>query len=145
MKVRVIIACAAVIAVGIIIFTRTVGQNRAPNQFTQPDFVSEPARSLDVDEFMTNIDHYNGLARIVGVVSEVWPEKEMLALIDVSEFKNCGVTDCARLTLPVCWPGSMPVDKDIVLVEGEVKESEEKLVFIAHTLEKVELESVGSP
>ena len=139
MKLRVIIACAAVIAVGIIIFTRTVGQHRAPNQFTQPDFVSEPAKSLHVDEFMTNIDQYNGLVRIVGVVSGVWPEKKMFALIDVSEFQSGGVTNCARLMLPVRWPGSMPVFKDIVLVKGEVKEEKKKLVLVAHTLKKVEL------
>ncbi len=75
-----------------------------------------------------------------GVVSAVSPKRHVIGLIDIGEFDSCKVFTCARLTLPIFWTGPMPQVKDTLLVEGEVKEIDKKLVFVARALKRV-----GSP
>ena len=85
---------------------------------------------------MTNVDRYQGLVNIKGVVSVVSPKHQMLGLIDAGEFEACKVVTCAWLTLPVFWTGEMPRVKDTVVVEGEAKQKNRRLVFIARNLKK---------
>jgi hypothetical protein len=85
-----------------------------------------------------NADRHRGPLCVEGVVSVVSPEQRTLALIDTREYQACGVTDCAPLYLPVRWNGSMPSVEDLVQLEGEVREGDGKLVFVARTLRKVE-------
>jgi hypothetical protein len=73
---------------------------------------------LGVQEFMKNVDRYRGQVRLEGVVSAVSPADQALSLIDIQEFKDCGVTTCAPLTLPVKWQGPWPAIRDIVQLEG---------------------------
>lgn len=91
---------------------------------------------LGINEFMKNVDLYRGKVRLEGVVSAVSSADQSLSVIDVQEFKDCGVTTCAPLTLPVKWPGPLPVVEDVVQLEGEVRESNGKLFFQAQRLQK---------
>jgi hypothetical protein len=91
---------------------------------------------LGVQEFMKNVDRHRGQVRLEGVVNAVSPEKQALSLIDIQEFKDCGVTTCAPLTLPVKWKGPWPAVRDVVQLEGEVRESGGKLFFEAKRLQK---------
>jgi hypothetical protein len=91
---------------------------------------------LGVQEFMKNVDRYQGQVRLEGVVSAVSPADQALSLIDIQEFKDCGVTTCAPLTLPVKWQGPLPSVRDVVQLEGEVRESGGKLFFEAQRLLK---------
>jgi hypothetical protein len=91
---------------------------------------------LGVQEFMKNVDRYQGKVRLEGVVSAVSPADQALSLIDLQEFKDCGVTTCAPLTLPVKWKGPWPAVRDVVQLEGEVRESGGKLFFEALKLQK---------
>lgn len=91
---------------------------------------------LGVQEFMKNVDRYRGKVRLEGVVSAVSPSDQALSLIDIQELKDCGVTTCAPLTLPVKWKGPLPAVRDVVQLEGEVRESGGKLFFEAQRLRK---------
>ena len=91
---------------------------------------------LGVQEFMKNVDRHRGQVRVEGVVSAVSPADQALSLIDIQEFKDCSVTTCAPLTLPVKWQGPWPAIRDVVQLEGEVRESGGKLFFQAKRLQK---------
>lgn len=91
---------------------------------------------LGVQEFMKNVDRHRGKVRLDGVVSAVSPADQALSLIDIQEFKDCGVTSCAPLTLPVKWNGPLPSVRDVVQLEGEVRKSGGKLFFEASRLQK---------
>ena len=93
---------------------------------------------LGVEEFMKHVDRHRGEVRVEGVVSAASAKDRKLALIDVKEFKECGVVTCAEYTLPVRWTAEMPALKDRVIVEGKVEELEGKLVFVARLLSRVE-------
>ncbi len=104
---------------------------------------SKPGAVLGVEQLMVEVDKYEGSSRVEGVVSTVAPAEQMFSLIDIKEFKECGVTTCARLTLPVHWTGSMPAIQDAVRVEGEVKELNGKLVLEANAMDKITLQLRG--
>lgn len=97
---------------------------------------STASRVLGVEELMKATTQPPGVLRVAGVVSAVSPAEKRLALIDLRELDECGKTTCAQFTLPVEWAGAMPAVRDVVRVEGEVKETNGKLIFVAHTLER---------
>lgn len=93
--------------------------------------------SLGVDQLMKHVDQYKDTFTVEGVVSAVSPNQNMLNLIDTNEFRECGVTTCAALVLPVHYEGVMPSIKDIVRIKGYVKEQNGKLFVETITLEKL--------
>jgi hypothetical protein len=103
------------------------------------------ARLMGVDEYMTNVDHYQGPVNIKGVVSVVSAKYKMIGLIDTGEFEDCKVVTCARLTLPAYWTGEMLEVKDTVVVEGEAKQKNKRFVFVARTLKKARSSREGLP
>lgn len=103
---------------------------------------SPPAKILGVDQFMNGVDQHKGPIRVEGVVIGVAPDKQMMAVVDTDQFRKCGILDCPTyLVLPVTWSGSMPLVKDVVRMQGQIKESGGKLMFEAKSLEKLALES----
>ena len=121
--------CVVFIA-GLAAYGQAGGNDPAPSK-AQP--------ILGVDEFMKGVDQHAGTVVVEGVVSSASAERELLALIDVKEFKKCKTTTCPKLRLPVRWTGAMPEVEDAVQVEGQVEESDGKLVFLAESLAKIEL------
>ncbi len=93
---------------------------------------------LGVRTLMEDVEKYPGRIEVVGVVSRLYPDREMLALIDLEEFRECRVVTCAKLTLPVRWRGGMPEVASTVQVTGEVQKDGMRKVFVAHALERVE-------
>lgn len=92
-----------------------------------------------VHELMRNVDRYrDGPTRVKGVVSHLSADGQGITLIDVVDFEECGLCDCAPLKLPVRWSGNMPGLEETVLVEGEVQESEGGLIFAARHIERVD-------
>jgi hypothetical protein len=110
----------------------SIGQGRAAGEAA-----SSPQAVLGVDDFMKNVDRYGGKVSLEGVVSAVAPEQQAVSLIDAKEFQACGVTTCAKLTLPVQWRGPLPAVGDLVRVEGQAQEVKGKLMFVADKLKKV--------
>ncbi len=103
----------------------------------QAEVAAAPPKVLGVDEFMKNVDRYQGKVSLEGVVSAVVAEQQAISLIDTKEFRACGVTTCAQLTLPVQWRGPMPAVSDQIRVEGQAQEVKGKLIFVADKVEKV--------
>lgn len=94
---------------------------------------------LGVERYMRGVEHYKGRVEVKGVVQKVAAKTQTVALIDVEEFRHCGLADCAELVLPVRWSGKLPEPGQAVQVTGEVQKANGKLVFVASELEKVEL------
>ena len=106
---------------------------------------SNPSIVLGVDQLIKEVDRYKGPVRVEGIVTAVAPDKKMIALVDIEQFKKCGILNCPTyLVLPVLWSGVMPLLKDAVIIEGQVKESGGKLVFEAKNLEKLAPQSGGA-
>ena len=80
----------------------------------------------------------SGVNTVDGVVSQVFADRHMIALIDVAEFKECKVVTCANLTLPVQWQGELPTLTSIVRVTGSVEKQGIRNVFTASALEVLE-------
>lgn len=139
MKRWVIVSCG-VFAVLVIVFFSMPGQDRQSVPLIQAAHALGSGLVFQVDDFMKTADQHRGTVRIQGVVSAVIPEKEMFALIDLAEYQQCRVTTCASLMLPVHWSGTMPQVEDAVQIEGEIGESEGKLIFVARTLEKIPIQ-----
>jgi hypothetical protein len=100
-------------------------------------------RAIGVDELMKNVDKHRGSVVVEGIVSAA--AQGRISLIDCGELEKCGVTTCARLTLPVQWSGTPPAVKQRVRLHGQVRESDGKLVFAAETLEGVEPQGEKGP
>jgi hypothetical protein len=97
--------------------------------------------SIGVEHFMRNVDDYPDVVQVEGVVSDVRGNDRLFTLIDIREFEECGVTDCAPLSLPVRWGGTQPDVKDLVKVRGRVEKMDGKLVFAAAMLTKTQIPS----
>lgn len=93
--------------------------------------------TLGVRQFMKYVDIYKGQVVVKGVVSQVFPKHQMLALIDIEELRECKVTTCAQLTLPVKWKGPMPEISSIIQVDGEVTSKDNRLIFQANNIKKL--------
>jgi hypothetical protein len=88
---------------------------------------------LGVDNAVRNLKPDTTARIVTGVVRTVSPEDKLLTLIDVEEYKTCGLSDCC-LYMPVRWQGEMPKMKDIVTVEGTIEATESGVVFSASKL-----------
>ena len=106
---------------------------------------SSPGVVLGVDQLMKEVDSHKGPIRVQGVVTAVVPDKQMIAVVDIEQFKKCGILNCPTyLVLPVLWSGAMPSLKDAVTIEGQIEESAGKLVFEAKKIEKQALQLGGA-
>ncbi len=98
---------------------------------------SNPRPVLGVDQLVKEVDRHKGPIRVEGIVTAVVPDKRMIAVVDIEQFKKCGLLQCpSYLVLPVMWSGVMPSLKDAVIIEGQIKESAGKLFFDAKTIDK---------
>ncbi|MDF1551518.1 MAG: hypothetical protein P1P84_00585 [Deferrisomatales bacterium] len=79
-----------------------------------------------------------GVNRVDGVVSQVFADRHMIALIDVAEFRECQVVTCAKLTLPVQWQGELPALASTVRVTGSVEKQGSRNIFTASAVEVLE-------
>ena len=60
--------------------------------------------ALSVNDAVRNLKPDTTAQIVTGVVRTVTPEDSLLTLIDVEEFKTCGLSDCC-LYMPVRWHG----------------------------------------
>lgn len=98
--------------------------------------------SVGVEALVVNPDRYRGKLQVRGIVGRILAEQQLFSLVDMSdrdELLRKGVTQCA--TLPVRWTGPMPAVQDEVLVEGEIEDSNGKLLFVARTVQNPAVKS----
>lgn len=98
------------------------------------DHAIETTTVLSVDDAVRNLKPDTTVRSVIGVVQTVTPNDNLLTLIDVEEYKLCGLSDCC-LYMPVVWQGEMPNIEDIVTVEGRIDSTESGLVFTANKLQ----------
>jgi hypothetical protein len=89
--------------------------------------------ALSVDDAVRNLKSDTTTQTVIGVVQTITPKDNLLTLIDVEEYKICGLSDCC-LYMPVRWQGEMPNIEDIVTVTGIIDSIESGLVFTAGEL-----------
>ncbi len=92
---------------------------------------------LGVRKYMQNAEKYPGTIEVEGVVSLKRPSKNLVAVIDIEEYKECKVVTCAKLRLPVFWEGEMPEVYDVVRVKGVMDKRNGDRVFITKELKTV--------
>ncbi len=93
--------------------------------FTASTFAAESntpnaGKPLSVDELAANPAAHSGRVSVVGVVGTVNPGKGFV-LVDVREFKNCGLsclTEPGTNKIPFLWTGTTPQVKQTVQVDG---------------------------
>ncbi len=90
---------------------------------------------VGVDALMRDAERHPEPTTVEGVVSQVFPDRDLVGLIDAEEFRKCKVVSCASLTLPVRWEGPMPEVASTVRVEGAVRKEGVRLLFVARALE----------
>lgn len=98
--------------------------------------------SVGDEALVVNPDRYRGKLQVSGIVGRILAEQHLFSLVDISdrdELLRRGVTQCA--TLPVRWTGPMPAVQDEVLVEGEIEDSNGKLLFVARTVQNPAVKS----
>lgn len=144
MKRWIIIASCVAASVSI-----AVWQGRGRSVISSPSsdagLTSQSKKILGVEELVKGADGYHDSTILVeGVVSAVSSDNHLFALIDTGEFQKCGDITCAQLALPVRWSGPMPLEREIVRVQGAVQEISGKLVFVAQSLEKMGPQGGGS-
>jgi hypothetical protein len=140
MKKTLLIAGLTVFAATILV--SQIQTNSAPSAKTPPAESAKTNAVLGVENFMKNVERYRGNVRVEGVVVAVSVTNQTLGLIDMREFQTCGLEGCA-LSLPVRWTGTMPAIGQAVRTDGQVQEAKGKLVFVARTVEKIELPKKG--
>jgi hypothetical protein len=90
--------------------------------------------ALSVDDAVRNLKPDTTVCTVIGVVQTVTPNNDLLTLIDVEEYKICGLSDCC-LYMPVRWQGEMPKIEDIVTVQGTIEATGSDMVFTANKLQ----------
>lgn len=93
----------------------------------------EAGTTLSVDDAVRNLKPDTTARTVTGVVRSVTPEDNLLTLIDVEEYKTCGLSNCC-LYMPVHWQGEMPKIEDIVTVQGTIEARDSGMVFSANEL-----------
>ena len=96
---------------------------------------ASPKAILGVDEFMKNVDRYQGKVSLEGVVGTVVPGEQEITLVDRGKFLVCACVQV--ILLPVQWCGPMPAMGDLIRIEGQAQEVEGKFMFVADKLEKM--------
>lgn len=89
---------------------------------------------LSVDDAVRYLKPDSTAITVFGVVQTVTDSNDLLTLIDVEEYKLCGLTDCC-LYMPVRWQGEMPKIEDNVTVQGTIEATESGMVFLADKLQ----------
>jgi hypothetical protein len=102
------------------------------------DSSAESAAVLSVDEVVRNFKADTTVHTVQGVVRTATADEHLLTLIDVEEYKLCGLSDCC-LYMPVQWQGEMPKIEEIVDVRGFITSTDSGMVFTAKDLRVVEI------
>lgn len=89
---------------------------------------------VEVGDFAKNPYSYlNKEIQLKGVVSFVYPENQMIILIDNKEYANCGVVTCAINQIPVSYAGQMPNVKDFIIATGKVSQTNDGKLLLKAT------------
>ena len=134
-----VLAVGALIVLSSMAFVawQSMGGSDSSSQEVEDAEKVSTSRVLGVEEFMRNVEQYRqSSVTLEGVVSAVSVENQLVGLIDIREFRECKITTCSALTLPIRWSGSMPQVQEMVQVKGKLQEKDGRFVFLAQEMEK---------
>jgi len=97
-----------------------------------------PAGALDVNSVASDPSAYKGTIQVRGVVANVNTSDSVFFLIDIREYKACGVVTCASKFVPVRYAGALPKVREELVVTGEMVSSPK-----GYLLEGKELQRLG--
>ncbi len=125
-----------VLAVALPIAAMSASSSPAPS--VEAKSPAEKLRVVGVDVLMRTPEKYQGTVQVRGVVSSVFPKEQKLGLLD-AVYLNCCSSPCGTVQiLPVRWTGTMPDMKTLVLVDGEIQRTGDKMEFVARSIKPVE-------
>lgn len=93
--------------------------------------------TLDVNSVAADPGAYKGDIRVRGVVADASPAESTFVLIDIREYKACGVVNCASTFVPVRYAGTPPKVKEELLVTGEMVSSSKGYVLAGKELQRL--------
>jgi hypothetical protein len=113
----------------------------------QPDDSSDTNQTIDqavatagvisVEEAVRNAETGTPEFSVEGVVLTATPEDQLLTIIGLKAYKECGLSDCC-LYMPVRWQGGMPAKEAIIVVTGAIEATDAGLIFVARELQITE-------
>jgi len=110
-----------------------LGAGPAPAMGSRPE-----TAALDVNSVAADPGAYHGAIKVRGVVAEVSPGQASFVLIDIREYKACGVVTCASKFVPVHYPGPLPQVKEELAVLGEMASTPQGYVLEGQELQRLE-------
>jgi hypothetical protein len=122
-----------VVTTGLLLLSVAVYSGCSSQNQNSADMPADTPAALSVNDAVRNLKPDSTSHAVNGVVLTVTPEDGLVTLIDVEEYKTCGLNDCC-LYMPVRWQGEMPEMKDIVTVQGTIDATDSGMVFLAHKL-----------
>lgn len=102
-----------------------------------PVIAAPTSTVVQVDELAEHPEQYAGLVTVRAVVAGVNQSNHVFGIVDAREFEACGITTCARYTVPVRYGNELPGAKQVVLVTGRLVKQDNGLVFVAERVERV--------
>jgi hypothetical protein len=105
----------------------------------KPDVLREAVigagvQAVAVDNLLRRTGDYDGRLAVRGVVVRSVPERGALVLVDVDEFKSCGLNACTDASMPVriemgSFEGALPRPGMLVTLIGDYEAQERGFAF----------------
>ena len=100
----------------------------------RPAVVADGVASVPVDRLMRQSASYGGRLAVVGVVVQCTPDRGAMLLVDIDEFKSCGLNACTDAAMPVridpaVFDGAMPPPGTPVTMIGDFEALERGFEF----------------
>ena len=96
--------------------------------------VAEGVPTVAVDRLMRHPGDHAGRLAVQGVVVQSVPERGALLLVDLDEFKSCGLNACTDASMPVRvapagYEGALPQPGEFVTMIGDFEAGERGFTF----------------
>ncbi len=97
----------------------------------------EAPNALDVISVAADPSAYKGDIKVRGVVADTSSADSTFRLIDIREYKACGVVTCASKFVPVRYAGTPPKVREELVVTGEMVSSPKGYVLQGKELQRL--------
>jgi len=100
----------------------------------RPAAIDPETKKLGVESLLRNPDNVEGTIALSGVVVQAFEERGAFVMVDVAEFKSCGLDACTDATMPIRVPsdafeGTLPEPADFITVIGKFRSLERGFEF----------------
>ena len=97
----------------------TVDKEESDRTALRPAYVDESIPSLGVESLLRNQETHSGRLAVEGVVVQCFEERGAFVVVDLEEFKSCGLEACTDAAMPIRierdqFEGVLPVPGELV-------------------------------